>query len=147
MSTTANDNTDTTPAITTDEYFGGCPHCGKTNGYRNAGKAHWAFCDEHRAMWHIGTNLFSSWQAETAEEQEAKWHLVNYTEVKPIYPDARDTHMASAAWHRTQARKHLDMAEEIEREHGLDPLDVAKQVRAEFENRRAAESASDDIPF
>jgi hypothetical protein len=152
MSAITNDNSARPPMITTEEYFGGCPHCGKTNGYRNAGRSHWFFCDDHRVIWHIGTNLFSSWQNETEAEQEEKWkHIENYSEVTPIYPDARDMHMASVVWHRTQARQHMHMAEEIEREHGLDPIEVAKQVDAEIESRRVAKAeprALDaDIPF
>ena len=48
--------------ITTDEYFGGCPECGKNDGYLNVGKDHVFICDEHKTAWCAGANLFSSWQ-------------------------------------------------------------------------------------
>lgn len=75
------------PRITTDEYFGGCPTCGKTDGYLNIGRDHWFVCDAHSAKWCIGSNLFSSWR----EQSEASWQenakkLAGYQEVAPIYP-------------------------------------------------------------
>jgi hypothetical protein len=74
--------------IKTDEYFGGCPECGKTDGYLNTGSAHWFVCDAHRVRWCIGSNLFSSWRDETEDEQRRAWERVDdYAEVKPVYPD------------------------------------------------------------
>ena len=76
--------------ITTDEYFGGCPKCGKTDGYVNVGRNHWNLCDEHKTKWPIGANLFSSWK----EETEAHWRrnanlLEGYTQVEPISADPK----------------------------------------------------------
>lgn len=76
--------------ITTDEYFGGCPKCGKTDGYVNVGRDHWGVCDEHKTKWPIGANLFSSWK----EETEAQWRrnanlLESYTEVEPLKADPK----------------------------------------------------------
>ena len=74
--------------ITTEHDFGGCPHCGDTDGFINVGRDHWFICDSHKTKWCIGSNLFSSWR----EEDEATWHqnqfkLAEYTEVVPVQPD------------------------------------------------------------
>lgn len=153
MSTSTNNDTATTPMITTEEYFGGCPACGKNNGYLNIGRSHWFVCDDHRVLWCAGANLFSSWQDATQAEQEANYKRIeSYVEVKPIYPDPRDAHMETVVWHRVEAKHHTDMAEKLEQEHGFDPLEVAKKVEAEFELRRVAKTnaaalADDDIPW
>ena len=74
-------------AVTTDDYFGGCPHCGKNDGYVNIGREHWFVCNRHKTKWRIGSNLFSGWK----DEDEAVWtrneyRLRNYMEVEPIRP-------------------------------------------------------------
>ncbi len=91
----------TTNDITTDEYFGGCPECGETNGYLNVGRSHWFVCDAHRTKWFIGENLFSSWR----DESEADWRrsaekLAGHREVKPIYPEPTE-----------DERRHMDKHE------------------------------------
>ena len=47
------------------DYFGGCPQCGRNDGYVNAGKSHVFICREHKTSWAIGSNLFSSWRDQT----------------------------------------------------------------------------------
>jgi len=75
-------------AVTTDNYFGGCPQCGQ-GLYVNVFKSHYNICDTHKVFWPIGYNLFSSWQ----EENEEVWRkndemLKGFTQVEPIYsPD------------------------------------------------------------
>ena len=74
------------PKVTTDEYFGGCPECGKSSGYLNVRGSHYGTCADHRVYWPIGYNLFSLWR----EEAEDEWRqnaalLLTYCEVKPIY--------------------------------------------------------------
>lgn len=77
----------TTEPITTDEHFGGCPICGRTDGYLNVGRGHWFVCDAHKARWYAGYNLFSSWQDETEAEQRARFASVeHYREATPVYP-------------------------------------------------------------
>jgi hypothetical protein len=49
--------------------FGGCPECGRTDGYLNAGRTHWFFCDAHKTMWLGGINMFSGCRDETEAEQ------------------------------------------------------------------------------
>ena len=73
--------------ITTDAYFGGCPHCGASDGYMNVGREHWFVCNRHKTKWRIGSNLFSGWK----DEGEAEWtrneyRLENFMEVEPIRP-------------------------------------------------------------
>lgn len=65
-------------------YFGGCPHCGQTDGYLNVHKEVWFRCDRHHTKWCAGSGLFSSWMDET----EADWNrnaalLAGYVELKP----------------------------------------------------------------
>lgn len=74
--------------ITTDEYFGGCPECGKCDGFLNLGRDHWAICSEHRTRWCFGSNLLSSWRNETEEDwQRNKDKLADYQKVEPIHPE------------------------------------------------------------
>ncbi len=74
--------------ITTDEYFGGCPECGKNNGYLNCERTHVFFCETHKTAWAAGSNLFSSWHDETeADWQRNEERLATYREVEPIYPE------------------------------------------------------------
>jgi hypothetical protein len=80
-------NDDPKAPVETDEYFGGCPQCGRNDGCFNVRQNHWFVCDEHRTKWCAGFNLFSSWQ----DEDECCWEtnaqrLAEYSEVKPIRP-------------------------------------------------------------
>ena len=71
----------------TGEYFGGCPHCGQTDGYVNIGREHWFVCDRHKTKWHVGSNLFSCWRHEDEETWRRNEYLLqNYMTVDPIYP-------------------------------------------------------------
>jgi hypothetical protein len=74
-----------TEHISTSDYFGGCPWCGQTDGYRNVGRDHWFFCRTHKTKWWVGSNLFSGWRDETEQEQRnARRLLSEFTEVEPI---------------------------------------------------------------
>jgi hypothetical protein len=72
---------------TYDNYFGGCPNCGGSDGYANIRRGHWFYCRDHQTRWCIGTNLFSSWRDETEAEQRA-WYTANnfgaYEKVEPL---------------------------------------------------------------
>jgi hypothetical protein len=70
--------------ITVTNYFGGCPTCGRADGYRNAGKSHRFFRDVHKTSWCVGSNLFSTWRDQTEDEQRAAWHIGDYEEVEPL---------------------------------------------------------------
>jgi len=77
---------------TLEGYWGLCPICKKTDGYINIGREHWFLCDKHRTCWHIGSNLFSSWRAETEAEQRHHCEEIGFNTfriVKPFYPEIR----------------------------------------------------------
>ena len=40
--------------IKVDNYFGGCPHCGRTDGWANISRSHWCFCKTHKTKWCFG---------------------------------------------------------------------------------------------
>ena len=70
-----------------DNYFGGCPHCGRTDGCTNVGPSHWYFCKAHKTKWCIGSNLFSSWKEQTEDEQRHAYDAIGmgvFTEVEPL---------------------------------------------------------------
>ena len=74
--------------VITDEPFGGCPECGKCDGYLNVGRNHWAVCDTHKTTWCIGSNLFSNWHHETeADWQRNEYRLAEHSIVEPIRPE------------------------------------------------------------
>ena len=67
-----------------NEFSGGCPVCGFTDGYLNVGRAHYFVCHVHRIRWHRGDNLFSSWRWESHADWESNWRQIAvYTEVDP----------------------------------------------------------------
>src|SRR5215472_15623133 len=83
----------TMTAIKVENYFGGCPQCGKYDGCANVRRSHWFFCKEHKTKWCVGSNLFSSWTEETEEEQRALYYeigLGSFTEVMPLPCTERD---------------------------------------------------------
>ena len=55
---------------------GGCPECGREDGFVNDGRNHFFFCRTHRLLWYGGSNLFSSWRDESREEQAEQWRRV-----------------------------------------------------------------------
>jgi hypothetical protein len=66
-------------------YFGGCPRCGSTDGYVNAGCGHWFVCNAHRVKWFVGSNLFSSVHDQTEADQRAVWAPVeDFATVEPV---------------------------------------------------------------
>lgn len=75
---------------TVPDYFGGCPRCGKNDGYLNLRRAHIFICREHKTAWCAGENLFRSWRNETPETWERNRRVLqteNYQLVEPLYPD------------------------------------------------------------
>jgi hypothetical protein len=72
---------------TTSQYFGGCPVCGKHDGYLNVRRAHFFLCRQHKTCWCVGENLFRSWR----EESPAVWKRHerrlrrHYRLVEPVY--------------------------------------------------------------
>jgi hypothetical protein len=114
-------------AIVVDDYFGGCPVCGKTDGCLNFGRDHWYVCHAHKKRWLIGSNLFSGWKKET----EAKWAanaalLEGYDEVEPL---------GTGRWPRDPIGRMMVRAE-------LDP-----ELAALLERRRRVGEESTEAPF
>jgi hypothetical protein len=67
------------------DHFGGCPECGRDDGYLNVRSAHALVCDKHRTYWWIGSSLFSSWQHEDVEIWRANAaKLDGYRLVEPL---------------------------------------------------------------
>lgn len=67
-------------------YFGGCPHCGRTDGYLNIRRGHWFVCHTHRTRWLAGANLFSSWRHETESLWKENYlRIAGYKIVEPIH--------------------------------------------------------------
>jgi hypothetical protein len=79
----------TTVEVNEPSYFGGCPECGKNDGYLNVGRTHWFICHAHRTRWWGGENLFSCWRGQNESEwQENVERLRPYAKVKPLMGDA-----------------------------------------------------------
>src|SRR5262245_38384704 len=71
--------------IEVENYFGGCPECGKLDNILNVGRDHWAVCQTHMAKWRVGNGLFSGWRTESEDVWRANSRLLDgYTEVKPL---------------------------------------------------------------
>ena len=68
--------------IEVEDYFGGCPECGKLDNVLNVGRDHWAVCHTHMAKWNFGNGLLSSWRTENEDIWRANFELIDgYTEV------------------------------------------------------------------
>jgi hypothetical protein len=94
-----------------ENYFGGCPKCGGTDGFTNVGRSHWCYCQDHKTRWCIGANLFSNWRDETEDEQRAAYNkiglgefeeveslaMLEYGSLKPIAGD-RDSYPTHDDW-------------------------------------------------
>jgi hypothetical protein len=73
------------PAVE-DDYFGGCPICGKYSRVLTVGDDHHFVCDRDLTRWSVGSNLFSGWQHETEEVwRENAIELAGFVEVTPLY--------------------------------------------------------------
>jgi hypothetical protein len=66
-------------------HCGGCPVCGKNDGYLNLGAQHWFICRTHKTKWFVGENLFDSWMTQTIPQHlVAEQVLQTYHEVTPL---------------------------------------------------------------
>jgi hypothetical protein len=71
--------------IICDDAYGGCPSCGRNDGYFNDGPMHYFYCAKHRTKWLVGRNLFDSWRRESEEERsQERRHFSGYKDVNPI---------------------------------------------------------------
>jgi len=69
-----------------NDYYGLCPYCRKNDGYLNIWRNHYFVCHEHKVMWCVGCNLFSSWTYETTEDWDRNIEKTkDYEEVEPFY--------------------------------------------------------------
>jgi hypothetical protein len=115
-----------------NNYFGGCPECGGTHGYRSVGPERWYYCDDHKTKWYASTDLFGTWK-----ELGQGWaHLADYTEVQSLGTHERDGREIIAEAARETSRllaslgpkagKHLPELEETGKQHPHDsPLTMA----------------------
>jgi hypothetical protein len=77
---------DKEPNELVDDFFGGCPVCGRNDGFINIYQFHWFFCDQHKVKWLRGSNLFGCWQFQTPEDwQHGQNYLATYVEVAPVF--------------------------------------------------------------
>ncbi len=81
-------------------YFGGCPDCGDCDGYVNIGRSHWFLCDKHKVTWCVGSNLFSSWQHQTEDEQRKIYDQIGMGEYREIECAEAHTHPVVRRWKR-----------------------------------------------
>jgi hypothetical protein len=126
-----------------DGYFGLCPHCRNNDGYVNIGRGHWFVCDEHKVMWFIGSNLFSSWKDQTEEEQERAFYargLDQYSRIdEPYYPPqedmtAHEQYSACVAQEQDRWQAVLDTADRLDREHGVSLRFVMTELAKHFDH-------------
>jgi hypothetical protein len=98
-----------------EDYFGGCPECGKCDRILNVGRDHWSVCFEHKNKWHVGSNLFSSWREETETDWERNERLLlDCVTVEPLPPtDPND--YADAAYYDAAMTKMLNRLRERRR--------------------------------
>lgn len=78
--------------VVTEEYYGGCPKCGHTDGYISSGRGwhgwSWFVCDKHNVKWESAYGPWGSSKRLTDGEIElGRALLTTYREVKPIWPD------------------------------------------------------------
>ncbi len=74
-----------------ESYYGGCPHCGRNDGFLNVEREHFFICHEHKTKWHFGSNLFSGWREESEETwQRNRFRLAEYMTVDPMEPAPED---------------------------------------------------------
>lgn len=79
------------PRTAEGNYFGDCPHCGRTTGFFNIGREQWCYCDAHQTKWDIGSNVLSSWCNENEEIwQRNAYRFGRYREVEPVYAHTSD---------------------------------------------------------
>ena len=81
-----------------EHYFGCCPTCHETDGYLNIGKGHWFFCEAHKTRWYIGSNLFSTWQDQTEDEQRAIYEEHDFGSFEKVAETTCPWPSAHAEW-------------------------------------------------
>ena len=118
--------------ITTGE-FGGCPECGRADGFLNDGPDHWFICDTHLTKWLIGSNLFSAWRDLSDEEAaEQRDRLREYRQVDPFDPEPTQAEKRK----QTEFEAKLESARKVDHGYGV-----------VWENGEPHALGPDDCPF
>ena len=72
--------------VTTDEFFGGCPKCGRNDALLHVGLGHWSVCRTHQTRWNVGAMYsFAPGKDEGLWSRNAK-ELLACRVVDPILP-------------------------------------------------------------
>ena len=86
--------------VATDEFFGGCPLCGRNDALLHVGKGHWSVCREHQTRWDVGSMFkFDPGKDEELWSRNAS-ELLACRVVHPILPGPNGVEDAAE---RTQA--------------------------------------------
>jgi hypothetical protein len=110
------------PAARRPEYCDdGCSACGRISGkYLNLVKDHWKYCERHGLRWHIGYNLFSSWQCETEDDWARNEEvLIRCREIELYFPrlplrTRAQRRLQNLIWRMNRLAIRLGIAEEEE---------------------------------
>lgn len=60
--------------------FGLCPECGGGPIIATIYRYHFAYCNEDRLVWAVGSNLFSHWREETVKEWQEAYDEIKHFE-------------------------------------------------------------------
>jgi hypothetical protein len=95
-----------------EDYFGGCPECGKCDRILNVGRDHWAVCLEQKNKWPVGSNLFSSWRDEDAAIWESNERVLRECVEVDDLPPTDPGCYADDECYQLAMRKMLKLVEE-----------------------------------
>lgn len=86
--------------LTKKSSFGFCLCLKEGCTYFNIGRSHWFYCDNCKAKWCEGTNLFSSWHY----ENEKIWirNAKKYKSYKVIEPLPTSSRLVNLLWSLTE---------------------------------------------
>jgi hypothetical protein len=119
------------PPLIVEDYFGGCPVCGKNDGHLNVGRDHYVYCSAHKKRSCYGSNLFSGWRDEDEPVWKRNWGILDQCEdtaflVEGVWsaePEARRRELDVRArdWHaeveerRRRSKRHARRLEDVVR--------------------------------
>ena len=63
--------------------LGGCPHCGRNDGYLNDGRADWIVCHQHKTKWYWGSDLPPGGREE--DEEAETGGSISYNKARTRY--------------------------------------------------------------
>ena len=82
---TENIETSKADEVTTDEPFGGCPHCGKSEDCLEIELVFWFVCHTHHTKWKLGVLVSERWNGTAKQWRKNAFLLWDYEDVDPIY--------------------------------------------------------------